>query len=109
MGTGTARCRAARLGVAAERGRSRPDLRYAARTYVGSGDSPAGRRSSDPSNGSWGALMKATATVITTFTVAFAVTLSGQEGAVSETAHLRRMAARFAPTEIRADLSALSM
>ena len=37
-----------------------------------------------------------------------AVTVLGQEGAVSETARLQKMAARFAPTDIRADLSALS-
>ena len=41
-------------------------------------------------------------------TAVCAVTVLGQEGAVSETARLQKMAARFAPTDIRADLSALS-
>jgi hypothetical protein len=41
-------------------------------------------------------------------TAVCAVTVLGQEGAVSETARLQKMAARFAPTDIRADLSAIS-
>jgi len=41
-------------------------------------------------------------------TAVCAVTVLGQEGGVSEAARLQKMAARFAPTDIRADLSALS-
>jgi hypothetical protein len=41
-------------------------------------------------------------------TAVCAVTVLGQEGAVSETARLQKMAARFAPTDIRADLSTIS-
>ena len=121
-GAGSARSRAPALRLAVERRERRFDLLHASRANVGDRDSPSRRRSRRAPDVARRAL---TATKTrhedtrrmstcedSSAALAFAALCGAvaiaQGGRVSEAERLQRMAARFAPTEIRVDLSKLS-
>src|SRR5207247_10144670 len=118
LGPRPARTGAPGVGVADQRRRSRSDFQYAAGSHVGSGDSPSRRRSqcaaSQPRDTLSGSaadrlIMTFTARLATALAVLILAPLAAfEEKSVPDTLKLQKMAARFAPTDIGADVSKLA-
>src|SRR5256885_2123888 len=106
MGGRAARSRAPAFRMADARCRCRPDLRYAGRRHVGNGDPTPRRGPGYAADIPRGALIMKLIPILAILAAAPVFAL--QEPAVPNTTELQKMAARFAPTEIGADLSKLS-